>query len=84
MIKGLSITKNSEREITAVLPLKPQNNSSSIEYNNYIRTCIGFITDSALANNLYLQIYKLELQNIIVFNIKGNEENICNLIKSFN
>lgn len=83
MIKELSITKISEREATVSIPLQLEYNPNTIEYNNYIRTCTSFLTDTALFHNLTICIYKVEIQKIIVFYFRGSEENIKNFIKSF-
>lgn len=82
---NLSITKNNDREVTVILPSKNLANSrlSKIEYDGYIRKWMQVLTDLAISNNLVLYLYKLELQEIIVFNFRGNEENIKNLLKSF-
>lgn len=82
---NLSITKNNDREVTVILPSKNPANSrlSKIEYDGYIRKWMQVLTDLAISNNLVLYLYKLELQEIIVFNFRGNEENIKNLLKSF-
>lgn len=82
---NLSITKNNDREVTVVFLYENPDTSklSRIEYDGYVRKWIQVLADLAISNDLILCLYKVELQKMIVFNFKGNKENIENLLKSF-
>lgn len=82
---NLSITKNNDREVSIILPSKNPINSklSRIEYDGYVRRWIQALTDLAISNDLIFCLYKVKLQEIIVFDFRGNKENIEKLLKSF-
>ena len=69
----LSFTKNSEREVTITVSLKQAINTT---------TLISYLSNATIICNLTLTLYKVELQNIIVFNFKGDEDGINKLIEN--
>ena len=72
MDKLLSLTKNSKREVTITLPSEQLNTTTMF---------ISYLTRNVITCNLTLTLYKVELQNIIVFNFKGDEDSINKFIK---
>lgn len=86
MMENLSITKNSKREVTITVPLEKNSQNcvlSKADYDNYLRRLTQILAYSAVSYDLTLSLYKVKLQNTIVFNFKGEEENIRHLIKRF-
>lgn len=75
MEKLLSITKNSEREVTITTPLE------NLEKEVATTILISYLSNATITYNLTLTLYKVELQNIIVFNYRGDEDSINNLIE---
>ena len=74
MDKLLSLTKNSKREVTITLP--------SEQLNTTTRWFDSYLARSVITFNLTLTLYEVKLQNIIVFNFKGDEDSINKFIKS--
>lgn len=73
MDKLLSITKNSEREVTITAPLGQSDMTMII---------VSYLSSYIITLNLRLTLYKVALQDMIVFNFKGEKEDIEKLIKA--
>lgn len=73
MEKILSITKNNEREVTITVPLK---------HENIAKLIVRYLSNATITCDLTLTLYKDKLQNIIVFNFKGDKDGINTLIES--
>ena len=87
MVNNLSITKSGEKEVTITLPLTNKNENAKLsksEYDNFVRRMTQHLAAEGISNNLTLLLYKVELQEMIVFDFKGEKESIDNFIKSFN
>ena len=67
MDKLLSLTKNSKREVTITLPSEQLNTTTRF---------VSYLARSVITFNLTLTLYEIKLQNIIVFNFKGDEDSI--------
>lgn len=72
MEKLLSVTKNNQREVTITVPLEKEVATTIL---------ISYLSNATITYNLTLTLYKVELQNIIVFNYRGDEDSINNLIE---
>ena len=68
----LSVTKNDEREVTITVPLK---------HENIAKLIVRYLSNVTITCNLTLTLYKDELQNIIVFNFRGDKDGINTLIE---
>lgn len=68
MDKILLTRGNNNREVTLTVPLE-------------LRAKVSFnvITDIIMMNNCNLTVYKVDLQKIIILNIKGEENSIKNV-----
>lgn len=71
MEKLLSVTKNNQREVTITVPLEKEVATTIL---------ISYLSNATITYNLTLTLYKVELQNIIVFNYRGDEDSINKLI----
>lgn len=68
MDKILLTRGNNNREVTLTVPLE-------------LRAKVSFnvITDIIMMNNCNLTVYKVDLQKVIILNIKGEENSIKNV-----
>ena len=68
MDKILLTRSNNNREVTLTVPLE-------------LRAKVSFnvITDIIMMNNCNLTVYKVDLQKVIILNIKGEENSIKNV-----
>jgi hypothetical protein len=87
MVNNLSITRNGDEEVTITLPFTNKNKNaklSKVDYDNFVRRMTQHLATEGISNNLTLLLYKVELQEMIVFDFKGKKESIDKFIKSVN
>ena len=79
----LSITKSDARKLTITVSLKNEETERKLFCNqaNYRSNLIGYLSNLAIKFNLILNLYKNDLQEIIVFNFTGDEANIEELLE---
>lgn len=71
MEKLLSVVKNSEREVTIIIPLGQE----------ITKILINHLLNATVTYDLTLTLYKVNVQKNIVCNFSGNKDSINNLIE---